>query len=230
MEPIYKFENVCKSFQGSGENETLEILTNLNLEIGQGESLAIVGSSGSGKSTLLHLMGALDKPTSGKIFFEGNNLAGFSKSQQAHFRNKSLGFVFQFHHLLPEFTALENVALPGLIAGESMSAILPQAKSLLERVGLVTRMESRPVTLSGGERQRTAIARALLLKPKVILADEPTGNLDEHSGNQVGDLLLELNREFGTTLVTVTHNPDIARRMDRALELRAGALYEKTYS
>lgn len=226
--PICQFVDVGKTFTGIEEN--LEIFHNLNFSVFPGESLAIVGTSGSGKSTLLHLMGALDKPTTGKVFFEGKDLALMSQEEQAVFRNRSLGFVFQFHHLLPEFSALENVAMPGLIAGKSIGAILPDAKELLERVGLGHRMDAKPSTLSGGERQRAAIARALLLKPSMVLADEPTGNLDESTGDQVGALLLELNRELHMTLVIVTHNQELAARMDRALELRAGALYEKIYA
>ncbi|MBD5641546.1 MAG: ABC transporter ATP-binding protein [Desulfovibrio sp.] len=228
MATVYKLENVGKTFSVAGEE--LEIFKNLNLDVEKGEALAIVGSSGSGKSTLLHLMGALDRPSRGEILFAGESLASMSQAGQAHFRNRRLGFVFQFHHLLPEFSALENVALPGLIAGRKMAEMLPRARQMLERVGLGSRMGSRPATLSGGERQRAAIARALILNPEVILADEPTGNLDEHTGAQVGELLLELNRELGMTLVVVTHNQDLAARMGRILELRGGALYEKAFS
>lgn len=226
--PICQFVDVSKSFQGA--DEILEIFKDLNFEVARGESLAILGASGSGKSTLLHLMGALDKPTSGKVLFNGRDLSEMTATEQAAFRNKNLGFVFQFHHLLPEFTALENVAMPGLIAGESYGEILPRAKELLEKVGLKSRMDSRPTTLSGGERQRAAIARALLLRPALALADEPTGNLDESTGRQVGDLLLKLNRELGMTLVIVTHNQELAAKMDRALELKAGVLYEKKFA
>lgn len=228
MAPLYQFRDVSKVF-GSPQ-EKLEIFKNINLEVEKGESLAIVGASGSGKSTLLHLMGALDKPTSGQILFDKMALDGMSQVELAHFRNRSLGFVFQFHHLLPEFSALENVALPALIAGETMAAILPRAKELLERVGMGDRLKSMPATLSGGERQRAAIARALILKPRVVLADEPTGNLDEQTGSQVGKLMLELNQELGTTLVVVTHNQEFAASMDHGLELRGGALYEKKFA
>lgn len=228
MDPVYKLENIGKTFAAAGEE--LEIFKNLDLTVQKGEALAIVGSSGSGKSTLLHLMGALDRPTQGEILFTGESLAKMSAAEQAHFRNRRLGFVFQFHHLLPEFSALENVALPGLIAGKKMAAMLPQARQMLDRVGMANRMDSRPATLSGGERQRVAIARALILNPEVILADEPTGNLDEHTGEQVGELIMELNRELGMTLVIVTHNQDLAARMGRVLELRGGALYEKAFS
>lgn len=228
MNPVYKLENIGKAFTGAGEE--LEIFRDLNLVVEKGETLAIIGASGSGKSTLLHLMGALDRPTQGEILFNGESLARMSALEQARFRNRRLGFVFQFHHLLPEFSALENVALPGLIAGKSMAEMLPQAKEMLERVEMGHRLTSRPATLSGGERQRAAIARALILNPEVILADEPTGNLDEHTGAQVGQLMLDLNREMGMTLVVVTHNQELAAKMNRVLELRGGALYEKAFS
>lgn len=228
MAAIYVFSDVSKTFPGAEEN--LEIFRHLDLAVEEGEALAIVGASGSGKSTLLHLMGALDRPTAGTVRFDGRDMAAMSPDEQAAFRNKSLGFVFQFHHLLPEFSALENVAMPALISGKRFTEIGPHARAMLERVGLAHRMDSKPATLSGGERQRVAIARALLMRPRVLLADEPTGNLDENTGAQVGDLLLELNRELGMTLVIVTHNQELAARMDRGLELRAGALYEKVFA
>lgn len=228
MAAIYVFSDVSKIFPGAEEN--LEIFRHLDLAVEEGEALAIVGASGSGKSTLLHLMGALDRPTAGTVRFDGQDMAAMSPDEQAAFRNKSLGFVFQFHHLLPEFSALENVAMPALVSGKRFAEIEPRARAMLERVGLARRMDSKPATLSGGERQRVAIARALLMRPWVLLADEPTGNLDENTGAQVGDLLLELNRELGMTLVIVTHNQELAARMDRGLELRAGALYEKVFA
>lgn len=225
MDAIYHFDNVSKAFQDTDEN--LEIFSGLNLVVPPAQALAILGASGSGKSTLLHLMGALDRPSTGRIFFRGQSLERMTAQEQAHFRNKSLGFVFQFHHLLPEFNTLENVSMPGFIAGLPPAEVKKSAQSLLERVGLGHRLKHRPANLSGGERQRAAIARALLMKPDVILADEPTGNLDENTGAQVENLLLELNRELGMTMIIVTHNQELAARMDRALELRAGALYEK---
>ena len=191
--------------------------------------LAIVGQSGSGKSTLLHLMGALDTPSSGEICFEGRNMALMSADQKAIFRNKTLGFVFQFHHLLPEFSALENVAMPAIIGGASQRSVMPRAREMLDRVGLSARMDSKIATLSGGERQRVAIARAVFMRPRVLLADEPTGNLDEVTGAQVGALMNELNRELGMTLVVVTHNRELAAGMGRTLELKAGTLYEKNF-
>ncbi|MCD7984761.1 MAG: ABC transporter ATP-binding protein [Desulfovibrio sp.] len=228
MSELYKFSDVGKKFSGPGEN--LEIFKNINLIVEEGEALAIVGASGSGKSTLLHLMGALDTPSTGIVAFDGRDMALMSPDQKAAFRNKTLGFVFQFHHLLPEFSALENVAMPAVIGGARRAAVLPEARAMLERVGLADRADSKIATLSGGERQRVAIARAVLLRPRVLLADEPTGNLDEITGAQVGDMLNELNRELGMTLVVVTHNLDLAARMDRGLELRAGALYEKSFA
>ena len=217
-----------KRFSGPGEN--LEIFKNINLIVKEGEALAIVGASGSGKSTLLHLMGALDTPSTGVVAFDGRDMALMSPDQKAAFRNQTLGFVFQFHHLLPEFSALENVAMPAVIGGARRAAVLPEARAMLKRVGLADRADSKIATLSGGERQRVAIARAVLLRPRVLLADEPTGNLDEATGAQVGEMLNELNRELGMTLVVVTHNSDLAARMDRGLELRAGALYEKSFA
>ena len=228
MSELYKFSDVGKKFSGPGEN--LEIFKNINLIVEEGEALAIVGASGSGKSTLLHLMGALDTPSTGVVAFDGRDMAQMSPDRKAAFRNKTLGFVFQFHHLLPEYSALENVSMPALIGGARRADVLPEARAMLERVGLAARADSKIATLSGGERQRVAIARAVLLRPRVLLADEPTGNLDEISGAQVGDLLQELNRELGMTLVVVTHNLELAARMDRGLELRAGALYEKSFA
>ena len=225
MSTLYKFSDVSKIFSAPGEN--LEILKNINLVVEEGEALAIVGTSGSGKSTLLHLMGALDTPSTGAVFFDGQDMARMTPDQKAAFRNRTLGFVFQFHHLLPEFSAVENVAMPAIIGGERQAVIMSKAREMLERVGLSARMESKISTLSGGERQRVAIARAVLMRPRVLLADEPTGNLDEGTGAQVGTLMNELNRELGMTLVVVTHNRELAAGMGRTLELKAGTLYEK---
>ena len=225
MSALYKFSNVNKVFSAPGEN--LEILKDINLVVEEGQALAIVGASGSGKSTLLHLMGALDTPSTGAVYFDGQDMTHMTPDQKAAFRNKTLGFVFQFHHLLPEFSAVENVAMPAIIGGERQSAVMPKAREMLERVGLAARMDGKVATLSGGERQRVAIARSVLMRPRVLLADEPTGNLDEHTGEQVGALMNELNRELGMTLVVVTHNRDLAAGMGRILELKAGTLYEK---
>lgn len=210
----------------AGPAEELHILQRINLHINAGDSLAIVGASGSGKSTLLHILGALDYATAGEVFFEGRNLGQLNATEQAGFRNRELGFVFQFHHLLPEFSTAENVAMQAIIGGVPRKKALEMAHQALERVGLAPRSEHSVTTLSGGERQRAAIARAILMQPKVLLADEPTGNLDEHTGELVIRLLQELNRERGMTLVVVTHNPDLAARMGRCLELRSGELYE----
>ena len=227
MSALYTFSNVGKKF--ATPSEDIEIIKDINLVVEEGEMLAIVGQSGSGKSTLLHLMGALDTPSSGEICFEGRDMALMSADQKAAFRNKTLGFVFQFHHLLPEFSALENVAMPAIIGGASQRSVMPRAREMLDRVGLSARMDSKIATLSGGERQRVAIARAVFMRPRVLLADEPTGNLDEVTGAQVGALMNELNRELGMTLVVVTHNRELAAGMGRTLELKAGTLYEKNF-
>ena len=221
MAELYKFEHVGKRFSGP---ENLEIFKDINLSVEEGESLAIVGTSGSGKSTLLHLMGALDTPSSGKIFFDGRDMSGMKPDEKARFRNRTLGFVFQFHHLLPEFSALENVAMPALIGGACRADVLPDARTMLERVGLAHRVESKVSTLSGGERQRVAIARAVLLRPRVLLADEPTGNLDSANGKAIIDLFEKIRDEFGTTIIVVTHDPGVAARADREIMLRDGVL------
>lgn len=212
----------------SGPAGALTILRGVDLTVRAGESLAIVGASGSGKSTLLHILGALDRPTAGSVLFEGRDLAGLGSAGAAAFRNRELGFVFQFHHLLPEFTTVENVAMQAVIGGMARERALKLAEAALERVGLAERRDHSVTTLSGGERQRAAIARATLLEPKVLLADEPTGNLDGNTGELVVELLLELNRNRGMTLVVVTHNRELAARMGRSLELRSGELYEQS--
>ncbi len=228
MGELYTFENVTKVYDEGGR--TLEILKEISIAVHEGEQLAVVGASGSGKSTLLHLMGALDTPTSGTVRFGGQDLFALSADEQADFRNRTCGYVFQFHHLLPEFSAEENVAMPGIIAGRPRAEVLAEARDMLGRVGLGGKHQSRVNTLSGGERQRVAIARAVLQRPKVLLADEPTGNLDEKTGAQVSGLLRELNRELGMTMVVVTHNAELAAGMDRGLELKSGKLYEKTFA
>ena len=220
---LYRVEHAEKKVESpAGE---LTILRDVSFEVAPGEALAIVGSSGSGKSTLLHILGTLDRATSGKVFFEGQDLSALDEAQAAHFRNKELGFVFQFHHLLPEFTTVENVAMQAIIAGMPRAKALKLAEEALERVGLAHRCDHHVVTLSGGERQRAAIARATLLCPKVLLADEPTGNLDEKTGARVVEVLRELNRNMGMTLIIVTHNRELAASLDRSLELRSGELY-----
>jgi lipoprotein-releasing system ATP-binding protein len=220
---VYELMGVTKVFAGPAEE--LTILRGIDLNIAQGDSVAILGASGSGKTTLLHLLGTLDIATQGTILFQGRELARTSPRERAELRNKDIGFVFQFHHLLPEFTTLENVAMPARIRGMERKKALGIAAEALELVGLKDRATHRVTTLSGGERQRAAIARAVLLKPKVLLADEPTGNLDEHTGGKIGEALVRLNQEQGMTLVMVTHNRTLARRMGRNLELRSGELY-----
>ena len=228
MEVLYEFLDLGKKFSGPGES--LEIFKNISLLIHAGEALSIVGASGSGKSTLLHLMGALDTPSEGKILFDGKDMASMTPEEKAAFRNRCVGFVFQFHHLLPEFSTVENVAMQGIIAGLPRQEALGRARAMLERVGLADRMEYKVTTLSGGERQRAAIARAVLMHPRVLLADEPTGNLDEGTGALVGELLMQLNGELGMTLVVVTHNRELAASMGRSLELRSGVLYDKKFA
>lgn len=222
--PLYALKGVWKEYAGDGE--TLTILRNLDFVVRQGDSVAIVGASGSGKSTLLHLLGTLDTPTRGAVLFDDHDLSALRPLEKARLRNSAMGFVFQFHHLLPEFSTLENAAMPAIIAGKNRDEAFTLAEEALERVGLSARLNYRVTTLSGGERQRAAIARAILLKPRVLLADEPTGNLDEKTGNAVGEMLMSLNRETGMTLVTVTHNRELALLMRRRCELRAGELHE----
>jgi lipoprotein-releasing system ATP-binding protein len=226
--PQYVLRDVDKEFTVPGE--PLVLFKKINLTVSPGEAIAVVGASGCGKSTFLHLLGALDRPTGGEVLFEGRNLARMTDEAKAALRNRDLGFVFQFHHLLPEFNALENVAMQAMIGGMPKAKALDLAVQALEKVGLSDKRSQRVGTLSGGERQRIAVARAVLLGPKALLADEPTGNLDERTGLMIGTLLLRLRRELGMTLIVVTHNRDLAACMDRCLELRSGALYEKKCS
>jgi lipoprotein-releasing system ATP-binding protein len=219
-EALLLIEDLKKSFQHMGR--TLDVLRGIDLVIYPGEVLCIVGASGAGKSTLLHCMGTLDLPTSGRIRLAGEELTALGSSRLAAIRNRTIGFVFQFHHLLPEFDALENVMMPGLILGKPRKEIQKRAMALLEEVGLAHRATHRPGELSGGEQQRVAVARALLLDPKLLLADEPTGNLDTATSDAIHELFFQINRDHGTTIVVVTHNPSFAERMPRVVTMKDG--------
>jgi len=219
---IIKCENVCKTF--SEGPLSVEVLKGIGLTIRRGEQVAIMGSSGSGKSTLLHLLGGLDNCTEGSVTINGQVLSSMDETSKGKLRNRYLGFVYQFHHLLPEFTALENVGMPLLIRGESTTVVKEKAASMLERVGLGSRIQHKPGELSGGERQRTAIARALVTDPVCVLADEPTGNLDNKTAHTIYELMLSLNNELGTSILMVTHDLELAQHMERILVLENGVL------
>ncbi len=224
-ENVLRASGVAKTYAEGGLRT--EVLNNVSFALKRGQTMAIVGASGSGKSTLLHIIGGLDTLSAGEVEVDGRMLSTLSDAERGRVRNRSLGFIYQFHHLLPEFTALENVCMPLLIRGTPISEAQERASVLLERVGLGARMEHKPSELSGGERQRCAVARALVTRPACVLGDEPTGNLDEGNAAQVYALMLELNHEIGTSFILVTHDTRLAARMDRTLVLHNGVLQEK---
>jgi lipoprotein-releasing system ATP-binding protein len=220
---MIEIKNLSKTFLKDGL--AIEVLKELDLRIDTGESLAVVGVSGSGKSTLIHILGTLDHPTSGAIFFDGVDVFTWPEQKLAAFRNRKIGFIFQFHNLLPEFTSLENTMMPALIRRMPKREALVRAEALLTEVGLGNRVSHKPGELSGGEQQRVAIARALILEPEILLADEPTGNLDTETGKKIEEILVTLNKTKGITLIAVTHNQSLANRMSRQIGLRDGRIY-----
>ncbi|GLT18242.1 lipoprotein-releasing system ATP-binding protein LolD [Vibrio zhanjiangensis] len=222
MNNLLQCQNICKTYR-EGDLDT-QVLKGVSFELQKGELASIIGSSGSGKSTLLHILGALDDATQGEVSILGQKIASLSSNKQAKLRNQHLGFVYQFHHLLADFSALENVAMPLLIGGEKPSKAKEAARALLDKVGLNHRMEHRPSELSGGERQRVAIARALVNSPSLVLADEPTGNLDYKTALSIYDLMRELNQQSGTAFLVVTHDGELAAKMDRQLHMQDGLL------
>jgi lipoprotein-releasing system ATP-binding protein len=224
-DPILEARGVHKSFRQGPV--TLEVLQGVAMSVAVGERIAIVGASGSGKTTLLQILGGLDPPTTGQVLVDGQDIHQQSEQERGALRNRALGFVYQFHHLLPEFSALENVAMPLLVRRMKVAAARDRARRLLDRVGLGQRLNHRPDQLSGGERQRAAVARALVTEPKIVLADEPTGNLDGTNAEAVFALMLELNRELGTSLIVVTHDMRLASRMERIYAIEKGVLTER---
>lgn len=216
----------CRNLQKEyiDANSRLKILSGVSLQVKRGEQIAIMGRSGSGKTTLLQMLGGLDTPTAGEVYINGQNIHALKESERCQLRNRSIGYVYQFHHLLPEFTALENVAMPLLIANENLKSAQEQAREILEQVGLKDRVQHKPSEMSGGERQRVAIARALIHNPACILADEPTGNLDDENAEQVFEVLCDINRRLQTSVILVTHDVDLAAKLDRTLILQGGQL------
>lgn len=223
---ILKCKKVVKKYDDGALS--VQVLNGLDLEVSQGQSVSIIGSSGSGKSTLLHILGGLDRPSEGRVVLMGSDLGQLNQKQLGHLRNQYLGFVYQFHHLLPEFSALENVMMPLLIGKKPKAEAEAQAVAMLEKVGLAQRVLHRPSELSGGERQRAAIARALVTRPKCLLADEPTGNLDRKNAQNVLDMMLDLKNELNTSLIVVTHDDELAVRFERVLTMKDGHLHDKT--
>ena len=222
MEAVVRCESVTKTFREGSLN--VPVLKGIDLEIAASEQLAVVGTSGSGKSTLLHILGGLSEPSSGKVIVDGQDINSLSQAKRGMLRNEALGFVYQFHHLLPEFTALENVAMPLLIRRTNPDEALDQAREILAKTGLSSRLDHKPGELSGGERQRAAIARAMVTRPRCIMADEPTGNLDSATAQSIHELLMELNREAGTSLVVVTHDMGLAEKIGRVVRIEDGEL------
>lgn len=221
---VLRAEGISKSYKSEQSNNRLEVVKDVSVSITRGSITSIIGSSGSGKSTLLHILGGLDRPDSGKVFWGDQDISSMESDALADFRNKNIGFVFQFHHLLPEFTALENVSMPALIAGKSMQEASKRAMELLNRFGVGDRKNHRPTQLSGGEQQRVSMARALMNQPSIILADEPTGNLDDTNTDIILDMLFELRDEYGVSVLLITHEQKIAQRSDTILEIKNGEL------
>ncbi len=226
MTMLLELKKIAKAFEVPAAERAMIVLKDVSFQIDQGESMAVVGPSGSGKSTLLNIIGALERPTSGDVFFTGKNLANLGDSELSAIRNREIGFIFQLHHLLPQCTVLENVLIPTIPLGikKSKNEVMRRAKTLLEKVSLTDRMDFFPAVLSGGELQRVAVVRALINTPKLILADEPTGSLDKESSENLGRLLVDLNREEGVALITVTHSMELARLMDKIYNLQNGQL------